>query len=293
MMRRNLIKSLLVLALPVVLPMQIEAELKHDMEFSESALSLSGDTVENMVYTVVDYSGLSVSGEPGEPALPVMDIRFSVPCLAKDFEVTVTENFSAPPAFEQPDAEIYGADAGYPEAIGKVVGEGYYDGDNHIVTVAVSPISYNPVQGTLRLHTSVTVSLSYSIANSVAELSMRPISRFQKSQSGMESVKSIVVNPAQVEKFVPVALGSIKPMTVVGVPAYEYCVITSRELAPAFDRLVYWKRQKGYFAGVVCMEDILACPDFQLGDEVSGINDDAGKLRAYLKYSYSGDGSGK
>lgn len=314
MMRRNLIKSLLVLALPVVLPMQIEAELKHDMEFSESALSLSGDTVENMVYTVVDYSGLSVSGEPGEPALPVMDIRFSVPCLAKDFEVTVTENtgvtlpvnhpilpvqqpvradFSAPPAFEQPDAEIYGADAGYPEAIGKVVGEGYYDGDNHIVTVAVSPISYNPVQGALRLHTSVTVSLSYSIANSVAELSMRPISRFQKSQSGMESVKSIVVNPAQVEKFVPVALGSIKPMTVVGVPAYEYCVITSRELAPAFDRLVYWKRQKGYFAGVVCMEDILACPDFQLGDEVSGINDDAGKLRAYLKYSYSGDGSGK
>lgn len=313
-MRRNLIKSILALALPIVLPMQIEAELKHNMEFTESVLSLSVDTVENMVYTVVDYSGLSVSGEPGEPALPVKDIHFSVPCLAKDFKVTVTENagitlpvnhsvlpvqqpvradFSAPPAFERPDAEIYGTDASYPEAIGKVVGEGYYDGDNHIVTVAVSPVSYNPVQGTLRLHTSVTVSLSYSIVNSVVELSMRPISRPQKSQCGMERVKSMVVNPVQVEKFASVVSGSIKPMTVVGVPAYEYCVITNRELAPAFDRLIGWKQQKGYLAGVVCIEDILSCPDFQNGDEVSGINDDAGKLRAYLKYSYSGDGAGK
>lgn len=43
---------------------------------------------------------------------------------------------------------------------------------------------------------------------------------------------------------------------------------------------------KGYSAGVVCIEDILACPDFQGGDLVSNIDDDAGKLRAYLKYTY-------
>ena len=62
-MRRNLIKSLLVLALPVVLPMQIEAELKHDMEFSESALSLSGDTVENAIQLFELYEDSLISGK--------------------------------------------------------------------------------------------------------------------------------------------------------------------------------------------------------------------------------------
>ncbi len=74
--------------------------------------------------------------------------------------------------------------------------------------------------------------------------------------------------------------------TVTTLPDFEYTVVTNRELAPAFDRLIGWKRQKGYSAGVVCIEDILACPDFQGGDLVSNIDDDAGKLRAYLKYTY-------
>lgn len=74
-------------------------------------------------------------------------------------------------------------------------------------------------------------------------------------------------------------------------PGYEYCVITSRELAPAFERLVAWKRQKGYKAGIVCMEDILASSLFQNGDTVSGINDDAGKLRQYLNYAFENCGT--
>lgn len=82
------------------------------------------------------------------------------------------------------------------------------------------------------------------------------------------------------------ALRKSERRTVTTLPDFEYTVVTNRELAPAFDRLIGWKRQKGYSAGVVCIEDILACPDFQGGDLVSNIDDDAGKLRAYLKYTY-------
>lgn len=66
---------------------------------------------------------------------------------------------------------------------------------------------------------------------------------------------------------------------------YEYVVITSRDLIPAFDELLTWKKQKGLNAGAVAIEDILADPTFKNGDLISGINDDAGKLRAYLRAS--------
>lgn len=71
----------------------------------------------------------------------------------------------------------------------------------------------------------------------------------------------------------------------VGLPFYEYCVITSRELADAFTRLVGWESQKGLDAGVVCVEDILSEPAIK-GDTISHLYDDAGKVRQYLQYAY-------
>lgn len=309
--RAMMVSVLLIIALPLM-----EAQITYDMRFSKQHLSISTDTVDGNLYTVVEYSNLHPTGEPGKPGLPVKFIHFSVPCYAKDFVATVTEkscidididyplmpiqqqaqaNFSIPPAFSSPDTTIYKTNGYYPAEAAEIAEEGYYDGENHIVAVSVSPLSYNPIQKKIRLYTSISVSLSYSIASSPSELKMKPISRAitAKRIEGQKQTESIVVNPAQVAKFAPATIPTIKPLTVVGLPAYEYCVITSRELAPAFNRLIGWKRQKGYTAGVVCIEDILSCSDFQSGDEVSGINDDAGKLRAYLKYTYSGDGSGK
>lgn len=81
--------------------------------------------------------------------------------------------------------------------------------------------------------------------------------------------------------FAALTLGT----SVSAVNYYEYVVITKRDLIPAFNELLTWKNQKGLKAGAVAIEDILADPAFKNGDLVSGINDDAGKLRAYLKSS--------
>ena len=72
----------------------------------------------------------------------------------------------------------------------------------------------------------------------------------------------------------------------IGIPFYEYCVITSQNLKDAFTRLIAWKREKGLNAGVVCKEDILN-NDYIVGDTVSSIYDDAGKIRQYLQYAYA------
>ena len=64
---------------------------------------------------------------------------------------------------------------------------------------------------------------------------------------------------------------------------FEYVIVTSEALAPAFEALVDWKRRKGLDAGIVTMEYIR---ENYNGDEISGIYDDAGKLRQFLYESY-------
>ena len=120
---------------------------------------------------------------------------------------------------------------------------------------------------------------------------MRPILPInaERYEFDLELTKSIVANPLNVTEL---RLSGEKYSSNVAspLPVYDYCVITDRNLQPAFERLIAWKQQKGYNAGVVCIEDILSCADFQNGDEVSNINDNAGKLRSYLQYSYMNGG---
>ena len=290
--------------------------IANTKSYYKSKLSVTSDTINGTVYSRVKYLDSPTTGELGRPELPVRYIHFSVPYNATDFSVTtanrvfqtqvidspvfpvqlpITADATYSEEFLSPDTSVYGKNEYYPNKMAEIVNEGFLEGDNKIVTVAVYPVSYNPSIKTLRIPATITVRLSYTTSSGVG-LANVPISRpvLALRDAGIQTTKEIVVNSNQVEQFAaPIMNNKSVTQTVVGLPAYEYCVITSRELAPAFDKLIGWKRQKGYSAGVVCIEDILSCPDFQNGDEVSGINDDAGKLRAYLRYSFSGDGSGK
>jgi hypothetical protein len=69
-------------------------------------------------------------------------------------------------------------------------------------------------------------------------------------------------------------------------PFYEYVVITTPDLIPAFEELIGWKRRKGIDAGIINIYDIYADPGSASGDVVSNIIDDAGKLRQYLADAY-------
>lgn len=71
------------------------------------------------------------------------------------------------------------------------------------------------------------------------------------------------------------------------VPFYEYVIVTTRALAPAFNEFLNWKKRKGYNTGIVCIEDILN-DAAATGDNMSSpaLTDNAGKLRQYLKAGY-------
>ncbi len=291
------------------------AQISYTATFDQHLLTTDTVSENGDSYLRLRYPDLWTQSAAGTPELPVHYLRFSVPCDATDFTVSVTgETTTAtrytlpvyptqPPIpsdrntseqlFVSPDSTVYSNNRYWPAVPVQVVDEGFLDGDNHIVTVAVWPISYAPTDGEILFRNSVTVRLDYSVKNAGSEnpSRLRAISRRATGRNnvrwGREEAKRIVVNPAQVDGFAPAtATRSASSHTVTTLPDFEYTVVTNRELAPAFDRLIGWKRQKGYSAGVVCIEDILACPDFQGGDLVSNIDDDAGKLRAYLKYTY-------
>lgn len=73
----------------------------------------------------------------------------------------------------------------------------------------------------------------------------------------------------------------------IGIPYYEYVIVTSVQLRSAFEPFAEWKRAKGYEVGIVNISDILNNSNLINGDELSNIVDDAGKLRQYLIYSYN------
>lgn len=287
-----------------------DAAITQSLTFSADNLTIATDTIDNTVYSHVNYTGLENGGDVAMPTLPVQILTFSVPYDAYDFTVTATTSDDVTTtlpakvypaqearvmsdtttyAFTQPDSGVYSTNALYPQNIGQVIGHGYLGGDNHLVTIAIYPTRYNPVTSQLVTHGNISLTLDYTSGNGVASLPIKPLSRNNASLrvDVMSQVKNSVMNPMAVESNAP-ALPAVATATF---PGYEYCVITSRELAPAFERLVAWKRQKGYNAGIVCMEDILASSLFQNGDTVSGINDDAGKLRQYLSYAFENHGT--
>lgn len=163
----------------------------------------------------------------------------------------------------------------FPTANAVIVQDGYKNGDIHLVHVAVYPFIYNSELKQLTFAESIEVTLAdakggqfKSKAANTYTSTLRPLKKLNLSSY-------IKVNSLDMQSMSTPTVGN-------GLPVYEYAVITSKRLAPAFDKIIGLKKQKGLDAGVVCIEDIKSDPAFSKGDTISNINDEPGKLRAYL-----------
>lgn len=280
-----------------------------------SNYELGEETVDGTTYTTFTYPDVDYTETPGAPRMPIKYVRFAVPYNACEFEVEhttggtvklLTEHKIIPaqepvPAsqtsesgFTLPDEQIYSSTSWWPESTVSIENRGFLYGYNQIVTVAVAPAQCIPSGNVLMASRSVTVKLTYSTTPgarkksavlSGKELAPRLAARSQADIDWQaEDVKSIVINPGLVDSL-KTQVDSALIMK--GKPAGDvYCIITNRALEQSLQRLAGWKRQKGYKVIITCMEDILSMPEVQNGDEVSGINDDAGKLRQYLANLY-------
>lgn len=278
--------------------------ITESLAFPAEEMTLTTDTIDGVIYCNVSYYDTFNNGLTAHPSLPVKYYTFSIPYNATNVKVSadvLDTNLITTPAviypmqepqpadeteivtFTLPDSSIYASYAYYPSQIAEVADEGYILGDNHVVTIAVFPLQYNPVAGIIKVNNEINLNVSYSLVEESA-LPMKILSRndLELKTQEISKIKSIVYNPTSVEDFAAPLATQITPYTAEALPMYQYCIITSQELAPAFERLVAFKKCKGYDAGIVTMEDIITCENYQNGDTLSGINDNAGKLRAFL-----------
>lgn len=344
-MKIKYIKNLLCLYWMLLAVASLSASVRYDATFDIEKLMVSDTVVSGQVFTNLVYDDLSNLSKPGYPSVPVKYVKLLIPYNAQiasvDYNIKrkyrigvnglvfpgqnpVSADGLELTSFVNPADEYYKRTS-VPNISVWPVSDGFLFGDNHILTLAISPIVYYPTSGAIDFLDSIEIIVKFEQDEAInllqandKDMVFSPVlslntgylsttSNESRSQS-LEMVKSVIENKGLINSyfehigvsrersqytvsdslqkniFPPI---SSQLSVDIGLPVYEYCIVTTRELAPAFDRLVGWRKQMGYKAGVVCIEDILSNFHLAKGDLTSGINDDAGKLRAYLKYAWS------
>jgi hypothetical protein len=250
-------------------------KVTQKVHFSHTELKYNTITGEDgNVYYLLSYPGTENDYHNlGTPALPIKYVTIPLPYTADNILISIrhfnvssyTLNKRIVPVQEPKatfiensqngfipcDSRIYESVKPYPleqARIEEISCVGF--GDRHVV-VAVYPITYCPGENRYEFSEDIELTLTYNHSPKRAE-----------------------------------ALTRNTRIIDIGIPFYEYCVITSQNLKEAFTRLIAWKREKGLNAGVVCKEEILN-NTYIVGDTVSSIYDDAGKIRQYLQYAYA------
>ena len=233
---------------------------------------------------------------------------------------------TTPVVITLPDSATYYSNSFYPSQAAWVVDEGFLAGENHIVTVAVMPIAFKHKTGMLsnndqlRRSGTVRLTLRYDLSDSLA---MYPIVRNDTAlrNEGHRLTQSMVVNPTNVDAYAPDiymdTMMVINPNSGDGLnvlPPYgldfnpidtntvqvqeaffPYLIVTTPELKHSLRRLAALKRQKGYGVKIVTMNDVMNNSSASQGDKIRradgsyhiAYDDNAGKLREFLKRCYS------
>ena len=320
--------TILLCALAALLPTPLMAgtAITYTATYDFGRLSIGTVTLGGATYTTVHYDGMFNVGVPGHPSLPVDYIRFSVPYNATSFSVTVNNHKVTPTAVEHmvypcqehsgahsvtvPDSSIYFSESFYPVQSAWVEGESMLAGENHIVTVAVMPVSYRrnvggaPGTGVLSKSPSVTLTLSYELSDT---LSLYPVTRHDNvlRNKGFDNARSMVVNPDDVaSNSCPLpSVGTLRDIE----PPYPdsdavdpltYLIVATPESLHPMRRLAALKRQKGISVKIVTVSEAVTDSLAGQGDAllIDGqpylmFTDDAGKLKQYLRMNYYYNGT--
>jgi len=286
----------------------IATNIQHKVVFDTKVVIDTMIAQDGNTYSIIDFPGCSYSLKEGAPQLPVKIIKLIIPAEEESVDVTcspgsskvISLNYSVLPVqkpiptsinfkeneFVVPDKKIYSSDTGYPDKSARILRTNHIRGNN-VVVIEVSPVSYNPVKNQIDVYESMEISLQTKPSEKVFKSS--PVRNKEKFDSylkalidNIEDVKNYSVIKEKCEKCDSVNFKS--GMATEGISIYaEYVVITSSSLSSYFDDFIEWKKQKGINIELVTVESIYAN---YTGDQISGINDNAGKIRQFLSDAY-------
>ena len=297
---------ILIVGVSVIYPfIAMAGQITHNVTYDSRKVSVSYNHGAINVY----YDKIVTIAKSSGTNLPNEILLFSVPYNATDIQVNLTvysnyyinlndikfQNRDSSATILLDDWKVEQTDSASslrsfnPLIQCKIESSGYVLGDNQIVKVWVSPFAYSS-SGILKLIHNADICLSYQTDSSITPPIVRrdaeaKILDFDLIRSGLVNGDSLSNNSYTFTQPIPVV-----PPSPYSLPTYEYCIITNRELAPSFNKIIAMKRQKGLSAGIVCVEDLMASPLYNCGDVQGGsyatIADSAGVVRQYLKYAF-------
>lgn len=261
-----------------------------NFQFSIDSLSISQIETENDTLTQIRMGSMTNDTRIDYYSLPVKYVLFSVPNNAENFTISTQGSITKKLNVSYPIASNIG------QTLGKINGDllptlpisecvnarichiGMFNGQFKVVEVALYPIvtelRNNDV---LDFYSDITLNLEYTL-NTNSSLSIAtPFKPYDKKQ--LDILKKTAINGYEInecELFSPLSID---------MEEYEYIIITPKRFAPALERLAAIRRTKGKSAKVFTLEEILSSTMFENGDITSGINDDSGKIREFLKYA--------
>lgn len=260
--------------------------------FSPGQVSVNPITQEDGTYSEVTYNGLDNLSAIGEPRIPVKSVLFKVPDNAVN--ITVSAQLTGGTTIILPDSILYSLpitsdgvsgtiqrlSTTYPYAQAELTNIGYIGGNRKVVGVNIYPLSVAGDGMTVIAYDQVKVKISYSTGSETDLSALTPKNPKLRTEIN-NFLKANVENPLLVDAS-PIDPG-ITPLTV-DQEEYEYLIITPARYEKSMERLAAMRRCLGHSAKVVSLESIMSFTASNYPN--NEINDDAGKLRYFIKYAY-------
>jgi hypothetical protein len=283
------------------------AGLNKSISFSRDKIKISDRFKANdgSYYKMVRYANEMLLSEEGKPQLPVIYKQYIISVdespadviqSVKNRSYEIQLNAKLLPAqkdifdpeysksnFVDPISTIYDNDEYFPKNIIEIVDDGWFDG-NRIVQLAFYPIQYLPKENKLLFHENIDFELITKAGSN------KPNSVENRSKCAQNvynsALKMVVDNDEDIMLYQekPGKYLSKTSADSADIEYYDYVIITKDSLISAFDDFVEWKKRKGIDIGVVDVDSIISA--YPNGDELSGIDDDAGSVRQYLINAY-------
>ena len=260
-------------------------------------------------FTRIAMPETRVFGAPGAPEIPARVLTFIIPAdtrvggvrVAGDHSETIAERVTPhpiqpeaptsgePPAWVEPDRDLYETSGLYPERACVVLGEGFFAG-HRLATVALYPVRWRPASGELVFAPEMTVTLELEPATE------RPRARARVTESGDRLMRELLSRMVTNASDLTVARGDVDVEALGGSSGFrprhtpslegtpvEYLIITSDELAPHFQALADEKTARGIPAVVRTLSWIDA--------NYPGGCDQAERIRFFIQDAYDSWGT--
>lgn len=279
------------LLLLLVLNLSIAAMALNTLSqgFNRQSLSIEVAEIGGKQESFIRYENADYFGYIGEPSVPVKTLRVSVPYNAVNIRLTYSLTkycdirLTSPVHYNINDLggeTEYFKGAKFPLENAVIDNIGYVDGINKIVTVYLCPVSLDLDNNLLTFYSSVSANLTWDVDDNLTNVPIKPVASYGTDKYEKVYKLPNLVNPEEVETNKAPSAQKARPVRVPNLA--NYIIVCPRAFTDALERLAAYRRLKGYTTKVVAIEDILTDPKYTDGDMVSGINDDAGKLRAFL-----------